>query len=779
MNIIEFFNHLRKLDINLFLEGGRLRCKAPEGILTPALKSEISDRKAEIISFLQQANLQAKTTAIAPISRTENNTFPLSFTQEGLWFLYKLQPNSPFYNIPLNLHFSGQLDIVALESSLQLLIASHEILRTNFITVDGKPAQVINATRDFTLPIVDLRSLSASQRDLECQKLASLAISHIFNLAEDSLIRAELVQLTLTENILLLTIHHIIFDGWSVNIFIQEVTTIYSALVEPGKPHLPEINLQYVDFAVWQKQWLQGEVLESQLAYWQRKLTGMPALLELPTDRPRPAVQSFRGETLFFTIEPDISEALVNLSQQQGVTLFILLLTAFKVLLYRYTNQPDIVVGSPSANRQNPQNQGMIGFFVNTLVLRTDLSNNPTFLELLQQVKKVVLEAYEHQELPFDKLVGALHPDRNLSYSPLFQIDFSLENETTSAIKLKDLIINISNPETNHTAKFDLSLSFQKTERGLIGGFEYSTDLFDATTIARMIEHLQTVLAGIVANPEQKLSDLPILTVIEKHQLLLEWNQTQKNYPQNLCIHQLFEAQAEQTPDAIAVIFKDQQLTYRELNTKANQLAHQLQALGVKPETLVAICVERSLEMVVGLLGILKAGGAYVPIDPNYPSERLSFMLEDSSVPVLLTQLKLVEKLPSHSARVVYFDKDWEEIAFHSQENPSSSVTPDNLAYVIYTSGSTGKPKGVLIEHRSLVNYITNAIGEYGIDNCDRILQFSSISFDASAEEIYTSLTTGATLVLRTDSMLDSIERFLQDCSNWNLTILALPTAYW
>lgn len=779
MNTIEFINHLRKLDINLFLEGERLRCNAPEGTLTPVLKSEISDRKAEIISFLQQANLQAKTTAIALISRTENKTFPLSFAQEGLWFLYELQPNIPFYNIPLNLHFSGQLDIAALESSLQLSIARHEILRTNFITVDGKPAQVINATRDFTLPVVDLRSLSASQRDLEYQKLASLAISYVFNLAEDSLIRAELVQLTPTENILLLTIHHIIFDGWSVNIFIQELTTIYSALVEQGKPHLPEINLQYVDFAVWQKQWLQGEVLESQLAYWQQKLTGMPALLELPTDRPRPAVQSFRGETQVFTIEPEISEALVNLSQQQGVTLFTLLLTAFKVLLYRYTNQPDIVVGSPSANRQNPQTQAMLGFFVNTLVLRTDLSNNPTFLELLQQVKKVVLEAYDHQELPFDKLVEALHPERNLSYSPLFQIDFSLEHETTSAINLKDLIINISNPETNHTAKFDLSLSFQKTERGLIGGFEYSTDLFDATTIARMIEHLQTLLAGIVANPEQKLSDLSILTVIEKHKLLVEWNQTQQDYPQNLCIHQLFEAQVEQTPDAIAVIFKDRQLTYRELNTKANQLAHHLQALGVKAETLVGICVERSLEMVVGLLGILKAGGAYVPIDPNYPSERLSFMLEDSSVPVLLTQSKLVEKLPSHSARVVYFDKDWEEIAFHSQENPSSSVTPDNLAYVIYTSGSTGKPKGVLIEHRSLVNYITNAIAEYGIEECDRILQFSSISFDVSAEEIYTSLASGATLVLRTDTMLGSFEEFLQKCQNWEISVMALPTAYW
>jgi hypothetical protein len=595
MNTIEFVNHLRRLDINLFLEGERLRCNAPEGTLTPDLKSEISSRKAEIISFLHQVNNQTNASAIAPISRTENNTFPLSFAQQRLWFLNQLQPNSASYNIPLGLHFSGQLNIAALESSLQLLINRHEILRTNFIAVEGEPVQAIAATRDFTLPVVDLRPLPASERELEYEKLASQSVMYVFNLAEEPLLRAQLVQLTPTENVLLLTVHHIIFDGWSVNIFIQELTTIYSALVEHYTPTLPEIHLQYVDFAVWQQQWLQGEVLQSQLAYWQQKLAGMPALLELPADRPRPAVQSFRGETQVFTLEQDISEALVSLSQQQGVTLFMLLLTAFKVLLYRYTNQSDIVVGTPVANRQHSQIQGMIGFFVNNLVLRTDLSDNPTFLQLLKQVRKVVLEAYEHQNVPFEKLVEALHPERDLSYTPLFQIDFSLEHEPEATVTLKDVTINTSEPGANHTAKLDLSLSLQKTKQGLTGVFEYSTDLFDATTIAHMIEHWQILLAGIVANPEQKLSDLPLLTAIEKHKLLMEWNQTQQDYPHNLCIHQLFEAQVEQTPDAVAVIFKDEQLTYRELNSKANQLAHHLQTLGVKRETLVGICVERSL----------------------------------------------------------------------------------------------------------------------------------------------------------------------------------------
>lgn len=420
MNTIEFVNYLRRLDINLFIEGDHLRCNAPEGTLTPKLKSAISDRKTEIISFLQQANLQTNITAIAPIFRTENNTFPLSFAQQRLWFVNQLQPHSPSYNMPFGLQFRGQLNIAALESSLQLLINRHEIFRTNFITVDGKPLGAIAATRDFTLPVIDLRPLPASEQELEYQKLASDAAKYVFDIAQDPLLRTQLVQLTPTESVLLLTIHHIIFDAWSVNIFLKELTTAYSAYVEHHTPNLPEIHLQYVDFAVWQQQWLQGEVLESQLAYWQQKLALMPTLLELPSDRPRTAVQSFCGATQVFSIEQNISDALVSLSQQQGVTLFMLLLTAFKILLYRYTNQSDIVVGTPVANRQHSQIQGMIGFFVNNLVLRTDLSDDPTFLQLLQQVKKVVIEAYDHQNLPFEKLVEALHPERNLSYTPLF-----------------------------------------------------------------------------------------------------------------------------------------------------------------------------------------------------------------------------------------------------------------------------------------------------------------------------------------------------------------------
>jgi amino acid adenylation domain-containing protein len=417
----------------------------------------------------------------------------------------------------------------------------------------------------------------------------------------------------------------------------------------------------------------------------------------------------------------------------------------------------------------------MIGFFVNNLVLRTDLSDNPTFLQLLKQVREVVLEAYDHQNVPFEKLVEALHPERNLSYTPLFQINLALEDEPTAAVLLKDLTINLSEVGANHTAKLDLSLSLQKTEQGLTGAFEYSRDLFDATTIARIIEHWQTLLAGIVANPEQRLSDLPILTAIEQHKLLVEWNQTQQDYPQNLCIHQLFEAQVEQTPDAVAVIFKDKQLTYQELNAKANQLAHHLQTLGVKSETLVGICVERSFDMIIGLLGILKAGGAYVPIDPAYPSDRIAYMLDDSRLPVLLTQQKLVASLPEHQARVICLDSDWEEISVMSELPPQSDVTPENLAYVIYTSGSTGKPKGVLIAHRGLCNLAQAQIKLFDVQPDSRVLQFISFSFDASIGEIVTAVCAGATLCLGTTEELQPgqpLVRLLQQHSITHLTLV-------
>jgi len=778
MDIVEFVNYLRKLDINLFLEGDRLRINAPQGVITPEVKLEMTKRKAEIIPFLQQANIQTTTTALAPLFRTEQNTFPLSFAQQGLWFLDQLQPNSAFYNIPFTLRLNGQLNIAVLENSINEIIHRHEALRTNFATGEGQPVQVIASSLNFQLQVVNLLHLPKTDREIEAQELATVEANLPFNLEREPLFRVTLLQLDQTEYVLLFTMHHIISDGWSLGVLLKELTQLYKGFCTGKSPVLPSLPVQYADFAVWQWQWLSGERLETQLRYWKEQLSKAPALLELPTDRPRPAVQTFRGGYYHAVLPLELNAELTALSKRSGVTLFMTLLAAFQTLLYRLSRQDDIVVGTPVAGRNRQEIEGLIGFFVNTLVLRTDLSGNPNFEQLLNRVREVALQAYAHQDLPFEQLVEALHPTRDLSYTPVFQVMFSLDNDLVPVVKLPQLTVS-SYPVEIGTAKFDLTLSMENTASGLVGVWEYNTDLFDEATIARIAGHYQTLLEGIVANSKQAISELPLLTPGERRQLLIEWNNTAKDYPQEKCIHQLFEEQVERTPDAVAVVFEEKQLTYRELNVKANQLANYLRSLGVKPEVLVGICVERSLEMIIGLLGILKAGGAYVPLDPNYPSDRLAFMLEDSSVPVLLIQEKLLEKLPAHSARVICLDSNSKEIASYPKENPLSSVKPQNLAYVIYTSGSTGKPKGVLIQHGSLVNYTTAAIAEYEIDQCDRILQFSSISFDVSAEEIYTSLTSGAALVLRTDSMLDSVEGLLQKCKNWEITVMALPTAYW
>jgi amino acid adenylation domain-containing protein len=695
-----------------------------------------------------------------------------------LWFFDQLQPDSGFYNIPLALRLSGQLNIAALENSINEIIQRHEALRTNFATVGGQPIQVIASNPNWELQVVSLFHLTENAREAEAQRWVNEEANRAFNLEREFLLRGLVLQIGEIEYVLLFTMHHIISDGWSLGVFVQELAELYKAFCMENPLVLPSLPVQYADFAVWQQQWLSGEIRVQQLDYWKQQLLNAPVLLELPADRPRPAVQTFRGGYYRGALSQELSVALTALSKRAGVTLFIALLTAFQTLLYRLSGQDDIVVGTPVAGRNRQEIEGLIGFFVNTLVLRTDLSGNPTFEELLGRVREVALGAYTHQDLPFEQLVEVLQPDRSLSYTPLFQVMFALDDTLVPTVELPELTIS-SYPVEIGTAKFDLTLSMENTASGLVAQWEYSTDLFDESTIARIARNLQTLLESIVVNSKQKISELPLLTATERHQLLVECNNTWAEYPQDKCIHQLFEEQVERSPNAVAVVLEGEQLTYRELNVKANQLAHYLRSLGVGPEVLVGICVERSLEMVISLLGVLKAGGAYVPLDPNYPSERLAFMLEDSSVPVLLTQQKLVDKLPPNSTRVVCLDSDWEEIAAYSEKNPNSTVRPQNLAYVIYTSGSTGKPKGVLIEHKSLVNYTTIARAEYGIQERDRILQFSSISFDVSAEEIYTSLTSGATLVLRTDSMLDSLEGFLRKCNNWEITVLAIPTAYW
>ena len=596
---------------------------------------------AESIEAARQAGQNLLAPPILPVPR--NGDLALSFAQQRLWFFDQLEPGLSAYNIPAAVRLKGPLNLAALEQSLNEIVKRHESLRTTFGKVDGRPTQVIAPTLTIKLPVVDLRKLPASERETEVRRLVTAEAQRPFDLSQGPLIRGTVLRLGDEEHVGLLTMHHIVSDGWSTGILVREVATLYVAFCAGGSSPLPALPIQYADFAHWQRQWLQGEVLETQIAYWKKQLAGAPALIDLPTDHPRPAVQTFRGAHQSLVLPKHLQEGFKALGRQEGVTLFMTLLAAFKVLLYRYTSQDDLIVGTPIANRNRLETEGLIGFFVNALVLRTDLSGNPSFRELLRRVREVCLGAYGHQDLPFDRLVEELHVKRDLSRNPLFQVMFVLHNAPLRAVELPGLTLSPVEGDSE-TAHFDLTLQIVDTEQGLTAAFVYNTDLFEAGTIARMLGNFQTLLEAMVADPEQRLSDLPLLTETERQQLLVEWNGTKTDCPQDLCIHQLFEAQVERTPDAIAVVFEAEQLTYAELNRRANQLAHHLRALGVGPEVLVAICLERSLEMVIGLLGILKAGGAFVPLDPAYPKERLAFMLKDAQVPVLLTQERLVAR---------------------------------------------------------------------------------------------------------------------------------------
>jgi amino acid adenylation domain-containing protein/thioester reductase-like protein len=709
---------------------------------------------AKDIEKVSKAGLKLEIPPIKPISRSLN--LPLSFAQQRLWFLAQLEPDNPFYNIPDAIRLRGQLNIAALEQSFQEILRRHESLRTNFKTVEGQPVAVISSVIPQLLSVINLLELHKALQETTVKEMALAEAQQPFNLETDTLLRVKLLILNEQEYVALLTMHHIVSDAWSIDVLLREVATLYQAFCGEQPSPLAELPIQYADFAAWQRQWLQGEVLESQLSYWHQQLHGAPDVLELPTDNPRPAVITFRGATHHFQLSPEQSRALKTLSQQQGSTLFMTLLAAFKVLLHRYTGSSDIVVGSPIANRNHSEIEELIGFFVNTLVLRTDLGDNPSFQELLSRVREVTLGAYAHQDLPFEQLVEKLQPQRDLSHTPLFQVMFVLRDAQRSNIELPGLTFSSIESDSG-TAKFDLTLYITESPSQLTGTLEYNTDLFEADTIQRMAGHLQTLLSGIVSDPKQRLSELPLLTQAEQHQLLVQWNDTKTEYSKHQCIHQIFETQVEHTPDAVALVFEDQQLTYQELNRRANQLAHYLRKLGVRPEVIVGICVERSLDLVVGLLGILKAGGAYLPLDPSYPQERLAFMLENSQTPILLSQQHLIERQQNFKTKLVCLD-DWQPIALESSENLACNLAPDNLAYVIYTSGSTGRPKGTMNTHKGICNRLLWMQETYHLTAADCVLQKTPFSFDVSVWEFFWPLLAGARLAIaRPDGHRDPI----------------------
>nr|WP_282440273.1 non-ribosomal peptide synthetase [Brasilonema sp. UFV-L1] len=679
--------------------------------------------------------------------RKEQAPPPLTFAQQRLWFLNQLEPNSTGYNIPVTIRVTGRLNQAALEQSFNKIVLRHEVLRTTFAVIDSQPVQVIHSAPTSTISIVDLRNLPVIKRETEVKQLIIEAAQCPFDLGVGPLLRTTLLWLDEEEYILLVVMHHIVTDEWSMGVFIQELSTLYPAFCVQESSPLPELPIQYADFAVWQRQRLSESVQETQLNYWLSQLDGAPQLLQLPTDRPRPSVQTYQGTAQSFTINTDLTQKLQTLSQESGTTLFMTLLAAFATLLYRYSNESDILIGSPIANRNPSETESLIGFFVNTLVLRTRFEDNPSFEKLLTQVRETTLKAYEHQDVPFEQVVEGLQPQRSLSHSPLFQVMFVLQNAPRGELELPGVTWCELNQQST-TAMFDLTVSMIETDQGLVSKWEYNTDLFDGSTIERMAAHFQNLCRAIVENPVAAVGELPLLSEAECHQLLLSFNDTASVYTTEKCIHQLFESQVERTPRSVAVVFENQQLNYEQLNQRANQLAHHLQTLGVGPEVLVGICVERSMEMVVGLLGILKAGGGYVPLDPNYPLERLSYMLADSGVEMLLTHRSLLESLPSHTAQVVCLDSDWGAIEQHQKDNLDVGVCSDNLAYVIYTSGSTGLPKGVQICHYSVVNFLNSMSHFLRLTQEDTFSAVTTISFDIAALELYLPLMVGAKVIV-------------------------------
>lgn len=714
------------------------------------LRSKLSPEKLALLDKLKNEKMITRASGIQ--RRLAKGPIPLSFAQQRLWFLDQLVPNSPAYNVIMAWRLSGKVKAEILERCINEIVQRHEILRTTFPSINGEPYQAISPTLTLTLPVVDLMKYPESEREAEFRRMAKEEARYIFDLSQGPLLRGTLFCLDKEKHILLLNVHHIIIDGWSVGVFLNELIALYIAFSADKPSPLPELSIQYADFSSWQRQWMQGEVLKAQLAYWKAKLGEEKNVLELPADRVRPPIQTFQGGSLSFQLSPSLASSIKALSEQKDATLYMVLTTALKILLHRYTGQNDIIVGAPIANRNKVEIENLIGFFVNSLVLKTDLSGNPSFLELLERERAVANDAYKHQDVPFEVMVDQLQPERNMSQNPLFQVCIVLQNlPMPSKSNIDDLDFYVESLEEirNDTAKFDLWLEVKVHDDVLDIDVEYNSDIFNESTITRLLESYKILLEGIVANPNQHISELPILPAEEQYKLLVEWNDTGVDYSQkHMCLHQIIEHQVMQTPDAPAVIFEEKQLTYKELDQRANQLANYLRKLDVRPETLVGICMERSLEMVVGLLGVLKAGGAYVPLDPTYPPDRIVFMMNDANLPLLLTQRKLLNILPEFRGTMVCLDSDWEILDKESHRAEDSGVTKENLAYMIYTSGSTGKPKGVMNTHQGIVNRLLWMQEEYQLNRDDRILQKTPFSFDVSVWEFFWPLVAGACLVV-------------------------------
>ncbi len=680
-----------------------------------------------------EAGARAVAPPIVPVPR--DRPLPLSFAQQRLWFLDQLQPGSAAYNLPAALRLHGRLDAAALRKSLSEVVRRHESLRTVFGGTGEEPVQVIREAAGVALPVTDLRVLPVEAREREILRLAAEEAARPFDLAAGPLLRSSLVRLDEEEWALLFTLHHVVSDGWSMEVLVREVSALYEG------SRLPALPVQYADYAVWQRGWLSGEVLEAQLAWWRRRLAGAPPVLELPTDRPRPTVQDGRGARVPFALSAETTHALGELSRRGGATLFMTLLAAWQLLLARHSGQEDVSVGVPVAGRGRVEVEGLIGFFVNTLVLRADLSGYPSFGELLGRVRETALGAFQHQDLPFERLVEELAPERSLSRSPLFQVTFALQNVEPAAPWRSRLRVEPLGGD-RETAQFDLALSVEETEAGLRGALSHRMELFDRATAERMLARYTVLLEAVAADPARPVWEVEMLAPAERRQLLAEWSPGASVPVEPPAVHEGVALQAERTPDAPAVAFGEETLTFRELVEGADRLAGRLRGLGVGPDTRVGVCLERSLDLPVALLAVLRSGGAYVPLDPGYPAERLAYMLADARVSVLLTTAALRDRFPGYDGPVLHPDQGEGEGPLRVE------VDPDHLAYVIYTSGSTGRPKGVAVPHRALASHLAWMGRAFPLGAQDRVLQKTPVSFDASVWEFWAPLLSGATLVV-------------------------------
>lgn len=711
-------------------------------------------------------------------SRSE--PIPLSFAQERLWFLHHLEPENPAYHLSFAVRCQGKLDITVFQRCITEVAHRHEAFRTTFATIENQPVQIITATPPDIVTVIDLRTLPTAAQKTAVQEAIQNSRVQPFDLESGPLWRFSLIRLEDDETIISVTVHHIVSDGWSTAVFIGEMETLYAAFVQGKRSPLPELALQYADFAHWQRQWLQGMVLQQQLSYWQKQLEGAPRLLPLPTDYPRPAMQTFNGDVYHFSFSDTLLAQIQSFGKREKASPFMLLLAALQLLLSRYSGQTDISVGTYIANRNREETRHMIGYFVNTLVLRTDLAGNPTFQQLLQRVRSTTLDAYAHQDIPFEKLLEELQPERALSHTPFFQTALVLQNTPTPVFDIEGLQFEPI-PLAQHHANYDLTLWIEPEGESWQGKMEYNTDLFAADTIHRLVINYLTLLEAALAKPATFVSDLPLVTKVEQQQLTT-WNErTQLVLPSHPFVHTWFTAQTMKTPDKTAVIYGAQSITYGELEQRANQLAYYLRQRGVGPDVFVGLYLPRSLDAVISMLAVLKAGGAYVPLDPAYPQERIAWMLADTQLLLLLTHRSLTDKLPLHQATHVYLDEAWTDIAaiLHAAEPPQVPLHPDNLAYLTYTSGSTGHPKGVMATHKTMLHYLAAIMAAFELAPSDRVLQFAPLSFDATVEEIYPALLCGATVVLKPEEMIVPGRPFHDLIEQFRITVLSLPVAFW